>query len=250
LCHLSYRGNVLSGKWDSNPRHSAWKADALPTELFPRASTCCGGGWIRTIEGVEPADLQSAPFGHLGTPPSVVSRAPSLSCRRPDSNRGPTDYKSGALPTELHRHAAGVARNNRVDSHESRLADARTRRPLTGDLVQHDGRRHRSVQRRDLTAHRNAHAEVAVRHDAGANALAFGADDDGERPVELRLVQRSALGIRRDRPVAFLFELLERAREVHDADDGRVLGRARGGLHDRAGDGGRAIFGEHDAGGA
>ncbi len=26
-----------SGKRDSNPRHSAWKADALPTELFPRS---------------------------------------------------------------------------------------------------------------------------------------------------------------------------------------------------------------------
>src|SRR3972149_5244780 len=25
-----------SGKRDSNPRHSAWKADALPTELFPQ----------------------------------------------------------------------------------------------------------------------------------------------------------------------------------------------------------------------
>ena len=30
-----------------------------------------GGGWIRTTEGVEPADLQSAPFGHSGTPPYV-----------------------------------------------------------------------------------------------------------------------------------------------------------------------------------
>ena len=27
-----------SGKRDSNPRHSAWKADALPTELFPRVA--------------------------------------------------------------------------------------------------------------------------------------------------------------------------------------------------------------------
>ena len=27
---------VWSGKRDSNPRRSAWKADALPTELFPR----------------------------------------------------------------------------------------------------------------------------------------------------------------------------------------------------------------------
>ncbi len=25
-----------SGRWDSNPRHSAWKADALPTELHPQ----------------------------------------------------------------------------------------------------------------------------------------------------------------------------------------------------------------------
>src|SRR5712692_1617961 len=30
-----------------------------------------GQGWIRTSEGVKPADLQSAPFGHFGTYPSV-----------------------------------------------------------------------------------------------------------------------------------------------------------------------------------
>ena len=29
-----------------------------------------GQEWIRTIEGVKPADLQSAPFGHFGTCPS------------------------------------------------------------------------------------------------------------------------------------------------------------------------------------
>jgi hypothetical protein len=26
-----------SGRWDSNPRHLAWEASALPTELRPRA---------------------------------------------------------------------------------------------------------------------------------------------------------------------------------------------------------------------
>jgi hypothetical protein len=31
----------VSGKRDSNPRPSAWEADALPTELFPRR--CCYG---------------------------------------------------------------------------------------------------------------------------------------------------------------------------------------------------------------
>ena len=32
------RNRALSGKRDSNPRPSAWKADALPTELFPLAA--------------------------------------------------------------------------------------------------------------------------------------------------------------------------------------------------------------------
>ncbi len=32
---LSYIGQKLSGKRDSNSQHSAWKADALPIELFP-----------------------------------------------------------------------------------------------------------------------------------------------------------------------------------------------------------------------
>src|SRR3954469_432058 len=44
-----------SGRRGSNPRHSAWKADALPTELlprFPRLSIPNGGGRIRPFEGL------------------------------------------------------------------------------------------------------------------------------------------------------------------------------------------------------
>ena len=33
-----------------------------------------GQGWIRTSEGVKPADLQSAPFGHFGTYPPLYER--------------------------------------------------------------------------------------------------------------------------------------------------------------------------------
>jgi hypothetical protein len=33
---LSYTGKKMSGKRDSNPRPSAWKANALSTELFPQ----------------------------------------------------------------------------------------------------------------------------------------------------------------------------------------------------------------------
>ena len=36
---------------------------------FDRVAEEYGQDWIRTSEGVKPADLQSAPFGHFGTYP-------------------------------------------------------------------------------------------------------------------------------------------------------------------------------------
>ena len=53
-------------------------------------------------DGFEPSkslttDLQSAPFGHSGTPPWKWSWWT-------ESNPRPTDYKSVALPAELHQH--------------------------------------------------------------------------------------------------------------------------------------------------
>ena len=79
-----------SGKRGSNPRPSAWKADALSTELLPRnictkrlqtnqdisllkgtsrpvcilSLNCCGQRWIRTTEGVS-QQIYSLP--HLAT---------------------------------------------------------------------------------------------------------------------------------------------------------------------------------------
>src|SRR3954464_7816139 len=66
-----------SGRRGSNPRHSAWKADALPTELLPRKSRSPSSGpewWGKdsNLRRREPADLQSAPVGHLGTPPQFA----------------------------------------------------------------------------------------------------------------------------------------------------------------------------------
>ena len=56
-----------------------------------------GGGWIRTTEA-NATDLQSAPFGHSGTPPNM-----NLWSWWTDSNPRPADYKSAALPAELHQ---------------------------------------------------------------------------------------------------------------------------------------------------
>ena len=36
LGHAAIHDSKISGRRDSDPRHSAWKADALPTELLPR----------------------------------------------------------------------------------------------------------------------------------------------------------------------------------------------------------------------
>src|SRR5688572_17289313 len=83
-----------SGRRGSNPRHQAWKACALPTELLPRSFRLPTPdrpfrgpmhpslpervppwwGKDSNLRRLAPADLQSAPFGHLGTPPCPARR--------------------------------------------------------------------------------------------------------------------------------------------------------------------------------
>ena len=66
-------------------------------------------------DGFEPSksvttDLQSAPFGHSGTLPCHIKfirdrcRHPTMWSWWTDLNPRPADYKSAALPTELHQH--------------------------------------------------------------------------------------------------------------------------------------------------
>ena len=52
------------------------------------------------------ADLQSAPFGHSGTYPCIRDTNQGKWSRRWDLNPQPADYKSAALPIELHRRTA------------------------------------------------------------------------------------------------------------------------------------------------
>ena len=57
---------LLSGRRGSNSRPSAWKADALSTELLPQLK------WAGTDSNRrrrQPTDLQSARFNHLPTYP-------------------------------------------------------------------------------------------------------------------------------------------------------------------------------------
>lgn len=104
---LTAERNVLnsiqywSGKRDSNPRPSAWKADALPAELHPHF---CGERRIRTSVGVRRQIYSLLPLTARPSPQQTFSFLKSVSHRR-DSNPRPTDYKSVALPAELRWHA-------------------------------------------------------------------------------------------------------------------------------------------------
>ena len=61
-----------SGRRGSNSRHSAWKADALPTELLPQKNKnmTVGRTGFEPVK-VKPADLQSALVGRLSISPDV-----------------------------------------------------------------------------------------------------------------------------------------------------------------------------------
>ena len=103
----------------------------LPLPLFPCYCLLVEGGGFEPPK-VEPADLQSAPFDHSGTPPKIkprilrernktVNRNKLIRHKKfwswwTDSNPRPADYKSAALPTELHQHDSVYSVARRSDS--------------------------------------------------------------------------------------------------------------------------------------
>ena len=87
----------LSGRRGSNPRPSAWKADALSTELLPQNM------WVEmdsNHRSDDAADLQSAPFGHSGIYPLCYVLWASCRIRTND----PEITNHVLWPTELKRH--------------------------------------------------------------------------------------------------------------------------------------------------
>ena len=109
LCDLAYLvvGDTewpnWSGKRDSNPRPRAWKARALPTELFPPFYHLVLPSLVER-GGFEPPKAYAGrftvcslwPLGNLslGHPQILKARL----SRWRESNSQPTDYKSVALP--------------------------------------------------------------------------------------------------------------------------------------------------------
>ena len=89
-----------------NLRPSGYEPDELPTAPLRDIKMVEGDGFEPSK--AVPADLQSAPFGHSGTPPRknpLITTAEDIVnwSRRWDLNPQPADYKSAALPIELRR---------------------------------------------------------------------------------------------------------------------------------------------------
>ena len=70
-CSTSELHRLESGRRDSNPRPTAWKAVALPTELRPLISIKNKWGeQDSNLRRHKSTDLQSAPFDRFGIPPT------------------------------------------------------------------------------------------------------------------------------------------------------------------------------------
>ena len=100
-----------SGKRGSNPRPSAWKADALANWATPAvASIIFIAKWwwdVDSNHGRHSQQIYSLPslaswVSHL-KPGQTLSKKQKWSWWT-DLNRRPTAYKAVALPTELHQH--------------------------------------------------------------------------------------------------------------------------------------------------
>src|SRR5205085_2955864 len=101
--HRGERSAVGRNRVRVAPRKSAIKRELETNALLgPQES---GQGWIRTSEGVKPADLQSAPFGHFGTYPFAFG----------------FDLLAEKFRDAIYHVLLGVARDFRIDRQRERF---------------------------------------------------------------------------------------------------------------------------------
>ena len=102
-----------SGRRGSNPRPSAWEADALPTELRPRG---------RIVEPAGSLETRSAPVG-----PGRSRRLHSRGCREPGLSVGPTIPSFGdrkSRPSQVGQNVTQVGGQARGDLEPSPIPAA------------------------------------------------------------------------------------------------------------------------------
>ena len=93
---------ITSGRRDSNPRPTAWKAVTLPAELLPHY----GEGWIRTNEG-DANGFTVRPLWPLGNLPNY-----SFSIKLVEGFEPPTNWLQISYSTpELHQHGYNILKH-------------------------------------------------------------------------------------------------------------------------------------------
>jgi hypothetical protein len=92
-----HRLSILSGRRDSNSRPSAWKADALPTELLPLNFL---------LWGELDSNLRRHTVSRFTVCPAMATMRISPTLRADGGIRTPDQLITNQLlwPTELHRH--------------------------------------------------------------------------------------------------------------------------------------------------
>ena len=120
--------------------------------------------------------------------------------------------------------------------------------PLAGSLVKNDGSRGGDVQRAHAAGHGNAQQVVAGAADEIVESRALAAEDDTKIAGEIELVVVGcAPFVETDDPEIVALEIFERADQVDDAGDAKMLGCAGAGLNGGGAEGSGAALGEDDA---
>ena len=100
-----------SGRRDSDPRPSAWKADALPTELLPHIyQKTRGESRIRTYEVIRQQIYSLPQLATLVSPHTCNKKRTYINIRADGRIRTPDLLITNQLlwPAELHRHQKNV----------------------------------------------------------------------------------------------------------------------------------------------
>ena len=119
--------------------------------------------------------------------------------------------------------------------------------PLPGDLVQNNAARHRSIQRIDLTLHRQCRHKVALLFHQSADSIALRADNQTYRTLKVQLAPIHPIHIGAGEPHIFLgLQALHSGHDIGDPDDRQAHCCPSGGLDCRRSKTGAVPLGDDD----
>src|SRR5213592_1233138 len=124
-----------------------------------------------------------------------------------------------------------------------------SRTSLADHLIKHDTRGYRNVQSGHLSQHWQTHDNVAVLPNETAEPAVFASENQGDRNSVVEIGPESiAFFIDTHHPDPFLLEMIERRRNISDANNGHMRDRAGGCFRNGCGQRRRMALGNNNAG--